>query len=277
MEGWALAEALVLEEAPLRQMATAPLEAPAFLQPPVPPDVPNGGYAQASTVAIAPPTPMRTAVQPAPGPWPPATQSAHAPFTGPSQPTLHPTPSHLSATQPSPAPFSANSSAPSHVLHGDACSCGAPFSENAIICRECGAERPATLVSQMATSASERWEIVWRDGVHVRQARDRYSPSIGIKVRGSVVMGCEQDGWVALSCEPGFMATQDGGCLLLQKVPQSTAEPVTGLTPITAAAPTSEVPLPTVGDWASSPTPPDTLGAAGVSDGRARFNMWSMP
>jgi len=83
--------------------------------------------------------------------------------------------------------------------------------------------RPQGRESQQADAASELWQVIWQDSVHVREAADRSTQSLGIKDQGCVVRGCQQGSWVALSDEPGFMLISDGDCELLRRfVPSKT-------------------------------------------------------
>eukprot|EP00930_Biecheleria_cincta_P047577 TRINITY_DN33003_c0_g1_i1.p1 TRINITY_DN33003_c0_g1~~TRINITY_DN33003_c0_g1_i1.p1 ORF type:complete len:891 (-),score=140.13 TRINITY_DN33003_c0_g1_i1:92-2764(-) len=73
-----------------------------------------------------------------------------------------------------------------------------------------------------------KWEVVHFTFVNVRNAKSRLTKILGAKASGSFVYGKEEDGWVKLSDEPGYMmiSNEDQGTLLRKVVYADVAEPV---------------------------------------------------
>lgn len=73
-----------------------------------------------------------------------------------------------------------------------------------------------------------KWEVVHFTFVNVRNAKSRSSKILGAKASGSFVYGRQEEDWVKLSDEPGYMmiSNEDQGTLLRKVVYADAAEPI---------------------------------------------------
>jgi len=62
------------------------------------------------------------------------------------------------------------------------------------------------------------WEVFYGSGVNIRASKSLKAPIIGSKDAGMVVCGCQENGWVALTEEPGFIKISESGRILMRKV-----------------------------------------------------------